>query len=72
MAEKPKHIKLHSASMITLRALQHYLDQENIQSIIKSNFELGVSAGFATHINDNNLYVLKEDYHKAIEILKMF
>ena len=72
MNTKSNYIKLYEASMITLRALQHYLDKEDIPSLIKSNFQSSNVAGFGSHMNDNSLYVYEKDRVVALKIVKTF
>jgi len=72
MDDKLKHIKLHVGSMITLRALEHYLNDKNINCIIKNNTESARLSGYAGTGYIDELFVLEKDYISAKEILKTF
>lgn len=72
MDNQSKHIKLHEGSMITLRALQNQLDEENIPSLIKDLHESGRLAGFGTLGDINELYIYEEDQKKAVGIMNTF
>ena len=58
--------------MITLRALEKYLDDEKIPSLIKNFSESARLAGFGTSNSANELFVFQEDFEKAKDILNKF
>lgn len=70
--DNSKHIKLHTGSMITLRALERYLNDEQISCLIKNHTESQRLSGFGGNENGNELFVYEEDFNKAKEILKTF
>ncbi len=72
MNNRSKHVKLHVGSMITLRALQRYLDDKHIPCLIKNHTESQRLSGYAGSESGNELFVYEEDFNKAKEILKTF
>ena len=72
MDDHSKYIRLHVGSMITLRALEKYLDDEKIPSLIKNFSESARLAGFGTSESANELFVFEEDIEKAKDILNNF
>ena len=72
MDDHSKYIRLHVGSMITLRALEKYLDDEKIPSLIKNFSESARLAGFGTSNSANELFVFQEDFEKAKDILTNF
>ena len=72
MDNQSKHIKLHLGSMITLRALEKYLDDEKIPSLIKNFTESARLSGYPSLGSSNELYVFEEDLEKAKKILAVF
>ena len=72
MNNQSKHIKLHSDSMIRLRALEHYLNQEKIPCLIKNFTESARLGGFGDSGISNELYIYEEDKEASLEILKTF
>ena len=72
MDNQSKHIKLHVGSMVTLRALEKYLDEEKIPSLIKNYSESARLAGFGSSESANELFVFNEDFEKAKEVLAAF
>ena len=72
MDNQSKHIKLHVGSMITLRALEKYLDDEKIPSLIKNFTESARLAGFGSSNSANELFVFEEDLEKAKKVLTNF
>jgi len=63
---------LYVGSMITLRAIQHYLDEQQIDNMIKDVVESGRLAGFGTSISSDEIYVFEQDFKKAREVLDVF
>ena len=72
MNDKSKHIKLHTGSMITLRALERYLDDAKIPSLIKNFSNISKTSGFGDLYDDNETFVLDKDIDAAKQILKNF
>jgi len=72
MNNQSKHVKLYEGSMITLRALQNYLDDEKTPSLIKNLAESARLAGFGTSETANELYVYEENLEKAKKVLTTF
>jgi len=72
MDDYSKHIKLYEGSMVTLRALEHYLDKKKIPCYIKSFSESARLAGFGNIANNNELYIYDEDNETALAVLKTF
>ena len=72
MNDQSKHIKLHEGSMVTLRALEHYLDRKKIPCYIKSFSESARLAGFGNTFSNNELYIYEEDTKESLEVLKIF
>jgi len=72
MDDQSKHIKLHSDSMIRLRALEHYLNQKEIPCFIKNLTESATLAGFGNFGTANELYVYEEDKEAAFTVLAQF
>jgi len=72
MDNKSKHVKLYEGSMITLRALEKYLDENKIPLLIKDIAESARLSGFGFNESANELYVYEEDLVKSKEILKSF
>lgn len=63
---------LHVGSMVTLKALQHYLDKVKIENMIKDIFASNMTVGIGTHYSADELYVFEKDYIKAKEVLTAF
>lgn len=72
MDNQSKYIKLHVGSMITLRALENYLNDEKIPSLIKNYSESARLAGFGSSESANELFVFEEDFDKAKNVLETF
>jgi hypothetical protein len=69
---KEEHISIYSGSAITILGLATLLEQHRIATIVKDHTESGRLAGFGTQYNDVELYVLKSDKLKALELIKQF
>ncbi len=72
MNDQSKHVKLHVGSMITLRALENFLNDKKIPCLIKNFSESQRLGGFGGSNSANELYVYEEDYKTAKEVLKTF
>ena len=72
MNDKSNHVKLHSDSMIRLRALEHYLDQKGIPCLIKNRTESARLGGFGDLGLSNELYIYEEDKDMALVVLELF
>lgn len=68
-----RKIKLvHVGSLITLRAIQKHLDDENIPSMVKDIVESGRLAGFGTSNSADELYVFERDFDQAKKVIEEF
>ena len=67
-----QHIRIYSASSITILGLVSLLEQNGIAALVKDQVESGRLAGFGTQYNDVDLFVLETDKLKALEIIRQF
>ena len=67
-----EQVKLLTSSSVTINLIASILDQNNIPFIINNNMASAVLAGFGTPSNDVDLYVYKQDFEQAKEILNEF
>lgn len=67
-----QHIRIYSASSITILGLATRLEQNGIATLVKDQIESGRLAGFGTQYNDVDLFVLEIDKLKALEIIRQF
>ena len=67
-----QHIRIYSASSITILGLATLLEQNGIAALVKDQIESGRLAGFGTQYNDVDLFVLEIDKLKALEIIRQF
>jgi hypothetical protein len=72
MDDQSKYTKLYVGSMITLRALEKYLKDEQIPSLIKNYSESARLAGFGSSESANELFVFEEDFNNAKKVLTTF
>jgi hypothetical protein len=73
MNEHSKHIKLFTGSLIEIQRLQLDLDDSEIPSLVKNNFQSGLRAGFyGGSPSQVELFIYEKDKEKAIPILKKF
>ena len=63
---------LHVGSMITLKALQRYLDNEKIDNMIKDVFSSNINVGIGKSYSSDELYVFEKDFEKAKQVLELF
>lgn len=67
-----KHIKIFSGSSIIINRLRALLDENNISSIAKDQFESARLAGFGAPMNSVDLFILDSDIEKANSIIHNF
>ncbi len=71
--DQSKVIKLHTASLVDIEVIQDYLEQNNISTSIRDEFNEGLHAGFPNGIpNEVSLMVMKKDFEQAEVLLKEF
>ncbi len=63
---------LHVGSFVTLKALQHYLNEAEIENMIKDIINSGRLAGFGTSNSSDELYVFEKDFEQAKKVLDSF
>ena len=73
MDNHSKHITFFTGSLIEIQRLQLDLDDAQIPSLVKNNFQSGIRSGFyGGSPSLVQLYIYEEDLEKATEILKRF
>ena len=73
MDEHSKHTKLFTGSLIEIQRLQLDLDDNQIPSLVKNNFQSGLRSGFyGGSPSQVELFIYEEDFEKAIPILEKF
>ncbi|MGI9532653.1 putative signal transducing protein [Lutimonas sp.] len=73
MDDQSKHIRFFTGSLIEIQRLQIDLDDQEIPSMIKNNFQSGVRAGFyGGSPSQVELFIYEEDKIKALPILEEF
>jgi len=73
MDDQSKHIRFFTGSLIEIQRLQIDLDEKEIPSMIKNNFQSGVRAGFyGGSPSQVELFIYEEDREKALPILETF
>ena len=73
MDDHSKHIKLFTGSLIQIQRLQLDLDDNEIPSLVKNNFQSGLRSGFyGGSPSQVQLYIFDEDEEKALPILEKF
>jgi len=66
-------VNVYSDTEITVTHLKEVLAENGIESMIKNDFESGVSAGFVAGIPTSiDLYVFAKDKEKATPIVQQF
>jgi hypothetical protein len=66
-------VKIYSDTEITVTHLKNRLADNGIESMIKNDFESGVSAGFVAGApNSVELYVMNKDLERAQAIIEQF
>jgi len=66
------HIKIFSETPIIINRLRSLLEEQNIGSLVKNQFESGRLAGFGAPMNAVDLFILNSDLEKASIILYDF
>ncbi|MET2986070.1 putative signal transducing protein [Aureibaculum conchae] len=73
MDDNSKHIKFFTGSLIQIQRLQLDLDDQQIPSLVKNNFESGLRSGFyGGSPSQVQLFIYQEDLEKAKPILENF
>lgn len=73
MDDHSKHTRLFTGSLIEIQRLQLDLDDAQIPSMVKNNFQSGLRAGFyGGSPSQVELFIYEEDNEKAREILADF
>lgn len=73
MDDQSKHVKFFTGSLIEIQRLQLDLDDQQIPTMVKNNFQSGMSAGFyGGSPLQVQLFIFEEDMEKALPILEAF
>lgn len=73
MDDHSKHIRFFTGSLIEIQRLQLDLNDQQIPSLVKNNFQSGLRSGFyGGSPNQVELFIYEEDLEKATLILKEF
>jgi len=73
MDEHSKHTKLFTGSLIEIQRLQLDLDDNQIPSLVKNNFQSGLRSGFyGGSPSQVELFIYEDDLEKATPILEKF
>lgn len=73
MDDNSKHIKFFTGSLIQIQRLQLDLNDQQIPSLVKNNFQSGLRSGFyGGSPSQVELFIYEEDLEKAKPILKIF
>ena len=73
MDDQSKHIKYFTGSLIQIQRLQLDLDENEIPSLVKNNFQSGLRSGFyGGSPSLVQLFIFEEDKEKAAPILDKF
>ncbi len=73
MDDHSKHINFFTGSLIQIQRLQLDLDDNEIPSLVKNNFQSGLRSGFyGGSPSLVELFIYEEDKEKASPILKKF
>lgn len=73
MDDQSKHVKFFTGSLIEIQRLQLDLDDQQIPTMVKNNFQSGVRAGFyGGSPLQVQLFIFEEDQEKALPILEAF
>lgn len=73
MDDHSKHVKFFVGSLIEIQRLQLDLDENQIPSLVKNNFQSGLTSGFyGGSPSLVELFIFQEDLEKASPILEQF
>jgi len=73
MDDQSKHVKFFTGSLIEIQRLQLDLDDQQIPSMVKNNFQSGMRAGFyGGSPLQVQLFIFEEDKERALPILEAF
>lgn len=73
MDDHSKHIRFFTGSLIEIQRLQIDLDDNEIPSMVKNNFQSGLRSGFyGGSPSQVELFIYEEDLEKALPVLENF
>lgn len=73
MGDQSKHINFFTGSLIQIQRLQLDLDENEIPSLVKNNFQSGIRSGFyGGSPSLVELFIYEENLDKATPILEKF
>jgi hypothetical protein len=73
MDDHDKHVKFFVGSLIEIQRLQLDLDDQNIPSLVKNNFQSGLRSGFyGGSPSQVELFIFERDVDKAKPVLEAF
>ncbi len=73
MDDQSKHVRFFTGSLIEIQRLQLDLDDNQIPSMVKNNFQSGIRSGFHGGFPSQvELFIYEEDKEKAAPILEEF
>jgi len=73
MDDHSKHIQFFVGSLIEIQRLQLDLDENQIPSLVKNNFQSGITSGFyGGSPSQVELFIFQKDKEKATPILEKF
>ncbi len=73
MDDQSEHIRIFTGSLIEIQRLQLDLDDNEIPSLVKNNFQSGLRSGFyGGSPSQVELFIFKEDEENAKPILEKF
>ena len=73
MDDQSKHVNLFTGSLIEIQRLQIDLDDNEIPSMVKNNFQSGLRSGFyGGSPSQVQLFIFEEDREKTLPILESF
>ncbi len=67
-----EYVKVLTNSSIIINRIASLLNQKNIQTLIKNNFESARLAGFGAPQNEIELYVINSEFENAKKIITDF
>lgn len=71
MEKQDKIIEVYSSDKVTIYHLKKELSEQGVESMVKSNYESGLAAGFVGGSQSTyQLFVLEKDFDKAHDIIK--
>lgn len=71
--DQEKLIRIYSGTEVTVLLLKEELEQVGVMSMMKNDFQSGVTAGFSGGVpSDVDLYIEEKDLSKAEPVLNQF